>query len=247
MRRCSSPIAATAFRPGARRGSRGETTKPPGAMPDQRRFTPDPEVVRANLARVRERAGDAVEILVATKYVPVEAMGALAEAGVTLVGENRLQDLEAKRERWPDAFTWDFIGNLQSRKIKRILPLVRLIHSVASESVLAQLERHAVPDAEVLVEVNLSGEDTKGGIEPGRLGEFLARCPVRVGGLMTMPPEASDPEASRPYFARLAELAADHDLGRLSMGTSQDWEIAVDEGATILRLGSILFDASTVG
>jgi uncharacterized pyridoxal phosphate-containing UPF0001 family protein len=209
---------------------------------ERRLYSPDPEVVRANLARVRERAGEEVEILVATKYVPADAMGALADAGVTLVGENRLQDLEGKRQRWGDTFAWDFIGNLQSRKVKRIVPLVRLIHSLATESALAQLERHAGPQTEVLVEVNLAGEQTKGGVEPGRLGEFIARCPARVGGLMAMPPMTSDPEASRPYFARLAELAAEHGLGRLSMGTSQDWEVAVDEGATILRLGSVLFE-----
>jgi uncharacterized pyridoxal phosphate-containing UPF0001 family protein len=167
----------------------------------------DPDRVRANLERVRDRAGPDVEILAATKYVPPEAMGALADAGVTLIGENRLQDLEAKRERWGDAFTWDFIGNLQSRKVKAVVPLVRLIHSVASESALAQLGKHAPPETEVLVEVNLAGEESKGGVEPGALGEFIDRCPVRVGGLMTMPPFTDDPEASRPYFARLAELA----------------------------------------
>jgi uncharacterized pyridoxal phosphate-containing UPF0001 family protein len=201
----------------------------------------DASRVRANLERVRERAGEGVEILAAAKYVPLDEMGTLAEAGVTLVGENRLQDLEAKRERWGDAFAWDFIGNLQSRKVKRILPLVRLIHSVASDSALAELERHAEPGTEVLVEVNVAGEQQKGGIRPAEVGEFIARCPVRVGGLMTMPPFSTDPEASRPAFARLAELAAEHGLDRLSMGTSQDWEVAVDEGATILRLGTTLY------
>ena len=197
--------------------------------------------IRSNLDRIRERAGRDVEILAATKYVPTEEMGALAEAGVELVGENRLQDLEANRQRWGDRFTWDFIGNLQSRKIKRILPLVRLIHSVASDSVLEQLGRHADPETEVLVEVNLSGEEGKGGIEPGELKAFIERCPVRVSGLMMMPPFTEDPEASRPYFARLAELAAERSLERLSMGTSQDWRVAVEEGATILRLGSVLW------
>ena len=200
----------------------------------------DPRRVRENLERVRERAGEGVEILVATKYVPLEEMGALAEGGVDLVGENRLQDLEAKRERWADAFTWDFIGALQSRKVKRIVPLVRLIHSVASESALEQLSRHADPEAEILVEVNLAGEQSKAGIAPAELGGFIARCPVRVGGLMTMPPFTERPEDSRPYFARLAGLAAEHGLGRLSMGTSQDWEVAVEEGATIIRLGTAL-------
>jgi len=201
----------------------------------------DPARIRANLDRIREKTGPDVEILAATKYVPGDEMGALAEAGGTLVGENRLQDLEAKRERWADSFTWDFIGNLQSRKVKSLLPLVRLIHSVASDSALEQLGRHAGPDTEVLVEVNLSGEEGKGGVDPADLGDFIARSPVRVSGLMTMPPFTEDPEDSRPYFARLAEMAADLDLQRLSMGTSQDWQVAVEEGATIIRLGSVLW------
>jgi uncharacterized pyridoxal phosphate-containing UPF0001 family protein len=201
----------------------------------------DPEVVRANLERVRERCGPEVEILAATKYVVPEELERLAEAGIELVGENRLQDLEAKRELAGDRFAWDFIGNVQSRKVKRILPLVRLIHSVASDSVLEQLGRHGTAETEILVEVNVAGEGGKGGVAPADLGEFIARSPVRVGGLMTMPPFATDPEASRPHFARLAELAAEHGLARLSMGTSQDWEVAVDEGATIVRLGTSLY------
>jgi len=201
----------------------------------------EPEKIAANLARVRERAGDGVEILAATKYVPVEEMGALAKAGVELVGENRLQELEAKHEQWGDAFSWDFIGNLQSRKVKRILPLCRLIHSVATESALAQLERHAGEETEILVEVNIAGEEGKAGIAPDELGEFIARSPVRVAGLMTMPPFSTDPEDSRPHFAHLAQLAADHNLTRLSMGTSQDWPVAVDEGATLIRVGTALY------
>jgi PLP dependent protein len=202
----------------------------------------DPQKVAANLARVEAEAGEGVEVLVACKYVPLEEMGALAQAGVRLVGENRQQDLAAKQERYGPDFTWDFIGNLQSRKVKQILPLCRLIHSVATDSVLAQLERHGTPETEILVEVNVAGEEGKGGVEPAALGEFIARCPVRVGGLMTMPPFAADPEESRPHFARLAELAAEHGLGRLSMGTSQDWPVAVQEGATIIRLGTALFE-----
>jgi uncharacterized pyridoxal phosphate-containing UPF0001 family protein len=201
----------------------------------------DPRKIAANLDRAREVAGEGVEILAATKYVPPEEMGALAEAGVTLVGENRQQDLAAKHERWGDAFEWDFIGNLQSRKVKQLLPLCRLIHSVASDSALAQLDRHGGPGTEVLVEVNVAGEEGKGGVAPGELGDFIARCPVRVAGLMTMPPFSQDPEDSRPYFARLAELAGEHGLERLSMGTSQDWQIAVEEGATIVRLGAGLY------
>ena len=201
----------------------------------------DPERIRTNLGEIREIAGADVEILAATKYIRTDDMGALAEAGITLVGENRLQDLEEKQQRWSDRFTWDFIGNLQSRKVKALLPRVRLIHSVASDSALNQLGSHGTPETEVLVEVNLSGEEEKGGIEPAELDAFIERCPVRVSGLMTMPPFAEDPEDSRPYFARLAELARDRGLERLSMGTSQDWRVAVEQGATIVRLGSVLW------
>jgi PLP dependent protein len=197
--------------------------------------------IRVNLERVREVAGPDVEVLAATKYVPLEEMGALAEAGITLVGENRLQDLEAKHERYGDTFTWDFIGNIQSRKVKRILPLVRLVHSIATDSALEQLGKHGDDETEVLVEVNLAGEETKGGVAPEGLGDFIEACPVKIGGLMTMPPFSEDPEASRPYFGRLAELAGDHGLERLSMGTSQDWRIAVQEGATIIRVGTDLY------
>jgi pyridoxal phosphate enzyme (YggS family) len=212
------------------------------AEPRRRFHGLDPERIRTNLERVREVAPDSVEILAATKYVPTEEMGALAEAGVTLVGENRLQDLEPKRERWGDAFSWDFIGNLQSRKVRSLLPLVRLIHSVCTDSALAQLERHADPKTAVLVEVNLAGEETKSGVDPAHLGEFIARCPVTVEGLMTMPPFSTDPEASRPHFARLAELAGEHGLRTLSMGSSQDWRVAIEEGATIVRLGTALYE-----
>ena len=201
----------------------------------------DPARIAANLGSVREAVGDRVEVLAATKYVPLEEMGALAEAGVTLVGENRQQDLSAKHERWGDAFEWDFIGNLQSRKVKLLVPLCRVIHSVASDSTLEQLGRHGTEETEVLVEVNVAGEEGKGGVSPADLGAFIERCPVRVSGLMTMPPFSQDPEDSRPHFARLAELAAEHGLERLSMGTSQDWWVAAQEGATIIRLGTALY------
>jgi pyridoxal phosphate enzyme (YggS family) len=201
----------------------------------------DPARIAANLERVRERAGEEVEILAASKYVPLEEMGALAEAGVELVGENRQQDLAAKHERWGDAFEWDFIGNLQSRKVRRIVPICRLIHSLATDSALEQLGRCADPETEALVEVNIAGEEGKGGVAPQDLGAFVERCPIRVCGLMTMPPFSTDPEDSRRHFARLAELAAAHGLSRLSMGTSQDWPVAVEEGATIIRLGTALY------
>jgi uncharacterized pyridoxal phosphate-containing UPF0001 family protein len=203
----------------------------------------DPEVVRANLERIRERCGPDVEILAATKYVVPEELERLADAGVELVGENRLQDLEAKLDLAGDRFAWDFIGNLQSRKVKRILPLVRLIHSVASDSVLEQLGRHGTPETEILVEVNVAGDEGKAGIDPDELPAFLDRAPVRVSGLMTMPPFAEDPEASRRHFAALKELADAHGLTRLSMGTSQDFAVAVEEGATLVRVGTRLYGA----
>jgi PLP dependent protein len=196
--------------------------------------------VRANLERIRGELPEGVEILAAVKYVPLEELGTLAEAGVTIAGENRAQDLEAKAEAHAN-FRWHFIGQLQSRKVKQILPLVELIHSVASDSALRQLERHGTPDTEVLVEVNVAGEDAKAGIAPEDLPGFLERAPVRVVGLMGMPPFADDPEQSRPHFKALCELAEAHGLRHLSMGTSQDYAVAVEEGATIVRVGSVLF------
>jgi uncharacterized pyridoxal phosphate-containing UPF0001 family protein len=189
---------------------------------------------------VRERIGAEVEVCAAIKYVSADELPLLAEAGIELVGENRAQDLLAKQERHRDLFTWDFIGVLQSRKVRDVAPNVRLIHSLATESAMRKLE--ANPAREVLVEVNVAGEEDKAGITPADLGDFIERCPAPVTGLMTMPPFAEDPEASRPHFARLAELAAEHGLERLSMGTSQDYEVAVQEGATIVRLGSVLYE-----
>ena len=157
------------------------------------------------------------------------------------MGENRAQQLEAKAAAWPD-LRWHFIGQLQSRKVKTILPLVELVHSVASDSALAQLERHGTPETEVLVEVNVAGEDAKAGIAPDELPGFLERCPVRVVGLMGMPPFAEDPEASRPHFAALSGWPPSTGCTHLSMGTSQDYAVAVEEGATIVRVGSVLFD-----
>jgi pyridoxal phosphate enzyme (YggS family) len=198
------------------------------------------ERVRENLARVCEVLPDHVQVLAAVKYVPLEELHMLAEAGIELVGENRAQDLEAKAAAHPE-FRWHFIGQLQSRKVKLILPHVELIHSVASDSALKQLERHGTPDTKILVEVNIAGEDDKAGIAPDELGDFIARCPVTVTGLMTMPPFAEDPEDSRPHFAALKRLADEHDLTELSMGTSQDYRVAAEEGATIVRLGTILY------
>jgi hypothetical protein len=206
--------------------------------------------VRANLERLREeiadaaaragrRAGD-VEILAAAKYVAAEEIAVLEEAGVELVGENRAQDLEVKAAAHP-GLTWDFIGHLQSRKVKQVLPHVRLIHSVASDSALRELAKHGKPGTEVLVEVNVAGEEGKSGIAPGELDAFVERCPVHVSGLMTMPPLADDPEDSRRWFAALAELAAARGLPRLSMGTTQDFAVAVEEGATIVRIGTRLY------
>jgi hypothetical protein len=209
------------------------------------------ERVRANLAEVRERIAAAaaragrdaaeVEIVGAVKYVPAGELGALADAGVTVLGENRAQDLRAKVDAYGDAFTWDFIGHVQSRKVKQIAPLVRLIHSVATDSVLDQLARHAPPELRVLVEVNVAREAGKGGVAPDDLGAFVERSPVAVAGLMTMPPLAPAPEDSRRWFAALRELAAGHGLSELSMGTTQDYEVAVEEGATLVRIGTRLF------
>jgi PLP dependent protein len=200
----------------------------------------DAERVRRNLESVRERIGPEIEVLAAVKYVEAEDLPALAEAGIELVGENRAQELLAKQEAHGDLFTWDFIGQLQSRKVKDVAPNVRLIHSLASESAMRKLEEH--PAREVLLQVNVAGEEGKAGIEPAELGDFIARCPVPVTGLMTMPPFVERAEDNRRHFARLAELAAEHGLERLSMGTTQDYEVAAQEGATIVRLGSVLYE-----
>jgi uncharacterized pyridoxal phosphate-containing UPF0001 family protein len=205
------------------------------------------EVVARNLARAREAIAAAgrdpgeVEILAAVKYLPAEELAPLADGGVTVVGENRAQDLAAKAATAPCRFTWDFIGQLQSRKVKDLLPHVRYIHSVASDSALAQLGRHGGPDTQVLIEVNVAGEAGKSGIAPKELSGFLDRCPVSVVGLMTMPPFTADPEGSRPHFAALRRLGEAHGLRHLSMGTSQDYVVAASEGATIVRLGTSLF------
>jgi uncharacterized pyridoxal phosphate-containing UPF0001 family protein len=201
----------------------------------------DARRVADNLERVRSEVGEDVEILAAVKYVALEELGVLAEAGITLLGENRAQELERKAAAQPGVFTWDFIGHLQSRKVKQVLPHVRLVHSVASDSVLEQLGRHGGPGTEVLVEVNVARDPGKSGIDPADLDAFIARCPVKVGGLMTMPPLARDPEDSRRWFAALAELAGERGLPRLSMGTTQDYAVAAQEGATIVRIGTKLF------
>ena len=208
------------------------------------------DVVRDNLARVRRRIADAgrdpdhVEILAAIKYLPAGELRALADGGIAVVGENRAQELVAKQEVAGDAFTWDFIGRLQSRKVRDLIGRVRYIHSVASDSALEQLRRYGTPDTRVMIEVNVAGEDAKGGIAPAQLPGFLERCPVAVVGLMTMPPQADDPERNRPYFAALRELAQRHELHHLSMGTSQDYAVAAAEGATIVRLGTSLYRIS---
>jgi uncharacterized pyridoxal phosphate-containing UPF0001 family protein len=202
----------------------------------------DPARVAGNLARVREEIGrEDVQILAAVKYLAVEELDALAQAGITVVGENRAQELAVKAQAHPE-LTWDFIGALQSRKVKQVLPLVRWIHSVASESALRQLGKHGTPQTEILVEVNVAREEGKAGILPEELDAFLDRCPVRVVGLMTMPPMARDPEDSRRWFAALAQLAGERGLRELSMGTGQDYAVAAQEGATIVRIGTILYN-----
>ena len=210
--------------------------------------------IRANLARISEelaaaalrsgREPGSIEILAASKYVALADLPVLAEAGVRLLGENRAQDLQAKVAAHGPLFEWDFIGQLQSRRVRLIAPLVRLIHSVASESALSELERHratARADLRILVEVNLAGESGKAGIAPEELDSFIERSPVPVAGLMTMPPLSREADASRRWFAALRELATARGLEHLSMGTSQDYLVAAEEGATIVRIGTSLY------
>jgi len=192
------------------------------------------EQIAERYVALREEVGSGVTIVVATKYLPLDELQLLADAGVEVVGENRAQDLEVKHARYGDAFRWHFIGHLQSRKAKIVNATCELCHSLDSESAAAKLEIPA------LVEVNLSGEPTKSGVAPAALGAFLELY-ADVRGLMTMPPATGDPEASRPYFRRLRELAGEHGLRELSMGTSQDYKVAVEEGATHVRVGSSLF------
>jgi hypothetical protein len=192
------------------------------------------ESVRASYERVKAEVGPQVTIVAATKYVSLPEMAILAEAGIEVVGENRAQDLEAKHAEYGDAFRWHFIGHLQSRKTKTVNGICELVHSLSSESAARRL---AVP---ALVEVNLSGEPTKSGVAPEELARFLDLY-SDVRGLMTMPPLADDPEESRPYFRRLRELVEEHGLRELSMGTSQDFRVAAEEGATLVRVGSALY------
>jgi PLP dependent protein len=192
------------------------------------------DIVRENYERIRAEVGPGVTVVAATKYVTLEDMGALADAGVEVVGENRVQDLVAKNDGYSSAFRWHFIGTLQSRKAKTVNEICELVHSLATES---SARRLTVP---ALVEVNLSGEESKEGVSPAELPRFLELY-ADVRGLMTMPPLAQDPEESRPYFRRLRELAEQHGLRELSMGTSQDYRVAVEEGATLIRVGSALF------
>jgi hypothetical protein len=185
------------------------------------------------------------EVLAAVKYLPAEQLPKLAQAGIRLVGENRAQDLQAKVAAHGELFEWDFIGQLQSRRVRLIVPHVRLIHSVASDSALRELERNreaARPGMRILIEVNVAGEQGKAGVTPEQLDEFITRAPVPVAGLMTMPPLAADPEQSRPWFRALRELADERGLGELSMGTSQDYLVAAEEGATVVRIGTNLYD-----
>ena len=193
-----------------------------------------PDAIRERYERIVEQVGARVTVVAATKYVSVDDMEALAQAGIEVVGENRAQDMEAKHARYGDAFRWHFIGHLQSRKAKTVNEICELCHSLDSESAARRL---TIP---ALVEVNLSGEATKSGVTPEELDAFLELAP-HVRGLMTMPPATADPEASRPYFRRLRQLAEEHGLAELSMGTSQDYAVAAEEGATLVRVGSILW------
>jgi hypothetical protein len=195
-----------------------------------------PAEIAERYTRLRDEVGEGVTVVVATKYVPVDDMGTLAEAGVEIVGENRAQDLVTKHARYGDAFRWHFIGHLQSNKVKVVGESCELVHSLSSDSAARRL---AIP---ALLEVNLSGEETKSGVAPDEIAGYVERYP-NVRGLMTMPPLTGDPDASRPYFRRLRELAQEHGLSDLSMGTSQDYRVAVEEGATLIRVGELLFGA----
>ena len=192
--------------------------------------------IAARYARVRDEVGPRVTVVVATKYVTAEEMSALLEAGVEVVGENRAQDLERKHELHGEAFRWHFIGHLQSNKAKVVDELCELVHSLGSDSAARRL---TIP---ALLEVNLSGEDSKSGVPPDEIAGFVERYPL-IRGLMTMPPLVSDAEASRPYFRRLRELADEHNLADVSMGTSQDYRVAAEEGATLVRVGATIFGA----
>ena len=207
----------------------------------------DPSVIAANLASVRAEVGPDVEILAATKYVEADDLDALREGGVTLVGENRADSLLAKQERFGDAFMWDFIGHVQSRKVRDVIGRVRLIHALDSLSAAGQIEARASEPVDCLLQVNVAGEDTKSGLPVAEVAAFLGEVEplgrVRLRGLMTMPPLASGAEASRPYFRRLRELAEEHNLADLSMGTSQDYRVAAEEGATLVRVGATIFGA----
>jgi uncharacterized pyridoxal phosphate-containing UPF0001 family protein len=191
-----------------------------------------PDEVRARVERVQADVGDHVTIVAATKYVSLRDMAVLVEAGVSVVGENRAQDLEAKHAEYGDAFRWHFIGHLQSNKVRVVNRICELVHSLDSQSAAARLE---VP---ALVQVNLAGEASKSGVPPGQLGDYLG---YGIRGLSTMPPAAAGPEDSRPWFARLRGLAEQHGLRDLSMGTTQDYRVAAEEGATFVRVGSVLF------
>jgi PLP dependent protein len=191
-----------------------------------------PDAIRMRLAQVQAEVGPAVTVVAATKYVSLADMAALVEAGVTVVGENRAQALEEKHAEYGDAFRWHFIGRLQSNKVKVVNRICELVHSLDSDSAARRLE---VP---ALVQVNLAGEGSKGGVEPAAIGDYSA---YDVRGLSTMPPAAASPEQSREWFRRLRELAGEHGLAELSMGTTQDYAVAAEEGATYVRVGSILF------
>jgi pyridoxal phosphate enzyme (YggS family) len=213
----------------------------------------DPRVVRERLAQVREEVGPGVEVLAATKYVDAADLPVLAEAGVTLVGENRADALAAKQERYGELFTWDFIGHLQSRKVRDVVGRVRLIHAVDSVSACDQIQARAEDPAGCLLQVNVAGEESKSGVARADVDAFLDEVAplhrVQFRGLMTMPPLVQNPEDARPWFAALREerdrlaprWAGRHDFRELSMGTSQDYRAAAAEGATIIRVGSVLY------
>jgi pyridoxal phosphate enzyme (YggS family) len=224
-----------------------------------------PEVLRDNLRDVERQIDDACRragrtdrprLLVASKYLTADEMGVLQAAGIRLVGENRADELQAKWQKWGGAFEFHFIGHLQSRKVRQVLPYVAMVQSVDSISLVEELDRRAEAEVQALLEVNVAGEETKYGILPAAAEAFLERAAayrkVIFVGLMTMAPLTADPETVRPYFRGLRELrdrlatafAGRHGLSELSMGMSNDYVVAVEEGATIVRLGSALLSSA---
>jgi pyridoxal phosphate enzyme (YggS family) len=217
------------------------------------------EVVRSEVRRAVEAAGrdpGSVLLLAVSKTQPVEAIVAAYQAGQRAFGENYLQELTRKAEALGHLadIRWHHIGQLQSNKIRQLAPVASVVHGVDRLSLVAELDKRAGSAGrtlEVLCEVNIAGEHSKSGCEPAELAALLAALGeakhLRLRGLMTMPPFDEDPEASRPHLRRLRELRDAHGgpevLPELSMGMSHDFRVAIEEGATIVRIGTAIFGA----